>query len=142
MFGRRHFYTYSSPCSQGNDLDDVRISTLPRGFKGISRYDSIDNKDYIILYALPGQSGETIFNFNSTPEVDLANAANVSLTVLGSSVTLNYKLQGINQVTVTTGDKTVEVIIMDKSTALQWNAVDIFGKGDFGGHFAFGTNER
>ena len=142
MFGRRHFYTYSSPCSQGNDLDDVRISTLPRGFKGISRYDSIDNKDYIILYALPGQSGETIFNFNSTPEVDLANAANVSLTVLGSSVTLNYKLQGINQITITIGLKIVEVIILDKDTALRWSVVDIPNGDNFGAFFCIGTNQR
>ena len=123
-------------------MDNVCTFPLSETFAGISHRSSIDNKDYIILYALPGQSGETVFNFGSAPVLNLANAAGVSSTVSGNSVTLNYKLQGINQVTITTGEKTVEVIIMDKSTALQWNAVDIFGKGDFGGHFAFGTNER
>ncbi|KAK7686364.1 hypothetical protein QCA50_010588 [Cerrena zonata] len=107
----------------------------------VMTWTTIDNRDYLILYALPGQSGETVFNFGSTPDVNLDNAPGVTSSISGNSVTLNYKLQGISSVTITSGGKTIEVLIMDKSTALQWNAVDIPGRGNFGGFFSFGTNQ-
>lgn len=103
---------------------------------------TIDNQDYIILYASPGQTGETVFNFVSTPTVDLSNAPGVISKISGNHLTLNYMLQGFGVTTITVGTNKVHVVIMDKTTALQWHASDIAGKGDFGAHFSIGTNQR
>ncbi|CAL1714365.1 unnamed protein product [Somion occarium] len=107
----------------------------------IMTWTTIDNQDYIILYASPGQTGETVFNFVSTPTVDLSNAPGVISKISGNHLTLNYMLQGFGVTTITVGTNKVHVVIMDKTTALQWHASDIAGKGDFGAHFSIGTNQ-
>jgi hypothetical protein len=102
---------------------------------------SIAATDYIILYALPGQTGETVFLFDSKPTVNLSNASNINSTFSNGTLTLQYLLDGSQFVTIEHDNSAIVVIIMDKTVANQWHAPVIPGVGSFSDHFSIGSNE-
>ncbi|KAF7365411.1 Beta-galactosidase [Mycena venus] len=107
----------------------------------IMTWTTIDNTDYIILYAPAGQTGETSFLFNSAPTVDLAAANGVSSSFSNGTLVLSYTLNGSSFVTITLGTTSIVAIILDKPTANQWHAPIIAGPGTFGNFFSIGTNQ-
>ncbi len=123
-------------------MDNVRPNVLGMCTSLTSAPSRIDNRDYIILYAPTGQSGETTFFLPSNFELDMSNAPAVLHSASNGTLTLNYELGVPNFVEITLGSKSVVAIIMDKSTASQWHAPDIPGQGVFGQYFSIGTNQR
>ena len=102
----------------------------------------MDDVEYIVLYALKGQTGETVFILNETPLSVSSSTVNVNHTVSGSTVTLNYILDGASFVTISCGPKSVVAVILEKQVALQWHATDLTGDENFGSYFSVGTNRR
>ncbi|KAE9405356.1 glycoside hydrolase family 35 protein [Gymnopus androsaceus JB14] len=97
--------------------------------------------DYIILYALPGQTGETVFLFDSEPTVDLSNAPNINSTFSNGTLILQYPLNGSQFVTIEHDNSTLVAIIMDKTVANQWHAPVLPSGGSFSNYFSVGSNE-
>lgn len=103
---------------------------------------SIGVTDYIVLYALPGQTGETVFLFDSEPTVDLSDAPNINSTFSDQKLILRYTLDGSQFIPIKQSDNsTLVVIIMDKTVANQWHAPVISSGGLFGNSFSIGSNE-
>ena len=102
---------------------------------------SIGVTDYIILYALPGQMGETVFLFDSEPTVDLSNAPNINSTFSNGTLILQYPLNGSQFVTIEDDNSTLVAIIMDKTVANQWHAPVLPSGGSFSNYFSVGSNE-
>ncbi|TCD69623.1 hypothetical protein EIP91_006848 [Steccherinum ochraceum] len=107
----------------------------------IMTWTTINNQDYIIIYAPSKQTGETVLAFSSQPSVDTTNAIGVNASATGNNVTLNYSLGDPAFTNIRAGGKTVVVVTMQKETALNWHAVDIPGSGTFGNYFSIGTNQ-
>ncbi|KAJ3902306.1 glycoside hydrolase family 35 protein [Lentinula edodes] len=107
----------------------------------IMTWSTVDEIDYIILYAPPTQSGETVFVFDSEPTVDVNNASNVNSTFSNGTLTLQYLLDGSQFVTIKHGNLTLVAIIVDTTIANQWHAPVLPGNGEFGNHFSVGSNE-
>ncbi|KAJ6509031.1 glycoside hydrolase family 35 protein [Mycena sanguinolenta] len=107
----------------------------------IMTWTTIDNTDYIVLYALAGQTGETAFIFDSAPNVNLAGTSGVSSTFSDGTLVLSYTLSGSSFVPITLGSTSIVAIILDKATANQWHAPIIAGPGSFGNYFSVGSNE-
>ncbi|KAJ7175440.1 glycoside hydrolase family 35 protein [Mycena filopes] len=107
----------------------------------IMTWTTIDNKDYIILYAPSGQTGETSFVFSSAPKVSLAGISGVTSTFANGTLVLNYAVNGSAFVPITFGKTSVVAVIMDKPTANQWHAPIIVGSGTFGNFFSVGSNQ-
>ncbi|KAI0788892.1 glycoside hydrolase family 35 protein [Abortiporus biennis] len=110
----------------------------------IMTWTTIGTTDYIILYVLPSQQGETTFIFSGTPPtVDLSNAPNIKQITSESTITLNYVLNGTSAsfVSFSGSGNNLVVMIMDKPTASSWHAVDISSQGNFGAYFSIGTNQ-
>ncbi|KAI0074511.1 glycoside hydrolase family 35 protein [Panus rudis PR-1116 ss-1] len=109
----------------------------------ILTWTTIDNRDFILLYAPSGQFGETVLSLPSAPKVDLSHAPGVSSSVSSNTVTLSntFTPGSSAYASITAGKQAIEVVTLDKSTALKWHAVDIPGKGKFGGHFSVVTNQ-
>ncbi|KAF5316479.1 hypothetical protein D9619_006705 [Psilocybe cf. subviscida] len=105
----------------------------------IMTWTTIDNTDYIIIHAPPGQTGETAFVL-SNPLVNLSDAPGASSKVVNGLLTLNYAVGGIQTVSIKDGETTLVVMIMDKSVANNWHAPIIAGSGNFGNFFSVGTN--
>lgn len=102
----------------------------------------MDDIEYIVFYALKGQTGETVFDLNDPPISISSSTVNVNHTVSGSTVTLNYILDGASFVTISCGPKSVVAVILEKQVALQWHATDLTGDGTYGNYFSVGTNRR
>ncbi|KAJ7264004.1 glycoside hydrolase family 35 protein [Mycena haematopus] len=107
----------------------------------IMTWTTIDNTDYIIFYAPPGQTGETSFLFNSAPNVNLAGTSGVSSTFSNGTLVLSYTLNGSSFVPITLDKTRIVAMILDKPTANQWHAPIIAGPGSFGNFFSIGSNE-
>ncbi|KAH7924781.1 glycoside hydrolase family 35 protein [Leucogyrophana mollusca] len=109
----------------------------------IMTWTSIDETDYIILYALAGQTGETAIQFADRPTVDLTSApnANVQSSYVNGTLTLNYELNASagSPAAVRLGTNLV-LLIMDRDSAAQWHAPVINGGGTFEAYFSIGTN--
>ncbi|KAF9048348.1 glycoside hydrolase family 35 protein [Hymenopellis radicata] len=101
----------------------------------IMTWTTIDDADYLILYAPEGQTGETAFVFDSEPDVDAGDT--VTSDFADGILTLNYTLQGSQFVRI----NDITVILLDKATAYQWHAPLIRGEGIFGDFFSVGSNE-
>ncbi|KAH8093824.1 glycoside hydrolase family 35 protein [Cristinia sonorae] len=107
----------------------------------VMTWTTIDDTDYIVLYALSGETGETVLTFPTKQKANLEAAAGVSATVSESSVTLNYDLGAPSFTRISVGGKNVVVITVQKETAYNWHAVDIPGRGDYANYFGFGTKQ-
>ncbi|KAJ4469138.1 glycoside hydrolase family 35 protein [Lentinula lateritia] len=107
----------------------------------IMTWSTVDEIDYIILYAPPTQSGETVFVFDSEPTVDVNNASNVNATFSNGTLTLQYLLNGSQFVSIKHGNLTLVAIIVDKTVANQWHAPVLPGNGEFRNYFSIGSNE-
>ncbi|KAF9269213.1 glycoside hydrolase family 35 protein [Marasmius fiardii PR-910] len=107
----------------------------------IMTWTTIDNTDYIVLYAGSGEAGETAILLPSTPQVDLSNAPNAKQTFTGSRLVLNYNLIGSQFIRVSGSGTSLVVILLEKLLANQWNAPLISGGGNFGNYFSVGTNQ-
>ncbi|KAJ4474972.1 glycoside hydrolase family 35 protein [Lentinula aciculospora] len=107
----------------------------------IMTWSTIDTTDYIIMYAPPTQTGETVLLFASEPTVDTSNAPNVNSTYSNGTLILQYLLDGIQFVTIEHDNSMLVSIIMDKTVANQWHAPVLPGNGAFGNYFSIGSNE-
>ncbi|KAF8078179.1 glycoside hydrolase family 35 protein [Lyophyllum atratum] len=105
----------------------------------IMTWTTIGNIDYIVLYGPLGQTGETSFRFSNAPVV--SKPPTVISSFSNGTLTLNYSLNGVQFITITSGGNTVVAIILDKATANTWHAPIIPGSGDFGEFFSLGTNQ-
>ncbi|EGO22566.1 glycoside hydrolase family 35 protein [Serpula lacrymans var. lacrymans S7.9] len=109
----------------------------------IMTWTTIDNTDYIILYSMSGQTGETAFRFASEPDVNIINTSDthISTSYTDGTLTLNYNLVASMPVAVVGIGEDVKLLIMDKASAAQWHAPLIEGSGAFSNYFGVGTNE-
>ncbi|KAH7914518.1 glycoside hydrolase family 35 protein [Hygrophoropsis aurantiaca] len=110
----------------------------------IMTWTTIDATDYIIFYALAGQTGETAIIFNQQPTVDLTAASNANVTwnYENDALTLNYDLtSSYGTPSVVRLNSDLVLLIMDRDSAAQWHAPVIDGNNDFGAYFSIGTNE-
>ncbi|KAJ7645563.1 glycoside hydrolase family 35 protein [Mycena polygramma] len=122
--------------SFGNSKTTILYSTAE-----IMAWTTIDDTDYIILYAPSGQTGETSFLFDSAPTVKLAGASGVTSAYSNGTLVLSYTLNGTTFVPITLGNTRIVALLLDKQTANQWHAPVIAGPGPFGNYFSIGTNE-
>ncbi|KAF4569577.1 hypothetical protein EYR40_008555 [Pleurotus pulmonarius] len=107
----------------------------------IMTWTSIGATDYILVYAAPGETGETAFLFDTAPNVNMGTSNTSSSVFNGGVLTLNYGLQGTQFFTIRSGSSTIVVVALDKPTAYTWSAPTISGPGVFGDFFSVGTNE-
>ncbi|KAJ3760155.1 glycoside hydrolase family 35 protein [Lentinula raphanica] len=107
----------------------------------IMTWSTIDATDYIILYAPPSQTGETVISFETQPTVDLSNAPNVNATFSNGTLALQYLLEGSQFVTIENDKAKLVVMIMDKTVANSWHAPLLSGSGAFDNYFSIGSNE-
>ncbi|THV02543.1 glycoside hydrolase family 35 protein [Dendrothele bispora CBS 962.96] len=107
----------------------------------IMTWTTIDDTDYVILYAPAGQTGETVFLSDEEPTVDLSDAPNASSTFSNGALMLNYTLEESHFVSIQINGKPITVILMDKAVANEWHAPVISAEGTFGNYFSVGTNE-
>ncbi|THV02456.1 glycoside hydrolase family 35 protein [Dendrothele bispora CBS 962.96] len=107
----------------------------------ILTWTTIDDTDYIILYAPAGQTGETVFLSDEEPTVDLLDAPIASSSFSNGALVLNYTLDGSHFIHIQIDGKSVTVILMDKTVADRWHAPVISAEGTFGNYFSIGTNE-
>ncbi|KAI0765993.1 glycoside hydrolase family 35 protein [Irpex lacteus] len=108
----------------------------------IFTWTTIDQTDYIILYAPTGQSVEATLTFPGAPTTNTDNAPGISVTTNSSSLTFNTVIESTSwiPVKVNNGVSTV-LIVTDKNTAGSWHAPVIPGSGTFGNYFSIGTNQ-
>lgn len=103
---------------------------------------TIDEKDYLVVYAKPQQSGEIVFILPSAPSVDLANAPNTASSYSDDLLKINTNFRETQFVSISTSDgNDIVLVILEKPTALNWHAPLIPGSGSFGNFFGIGTNE-
>ncbi|KAJ7644336.1 glycoside hydrolase family 35 protein [Roridomyces roridus] len=108
----------------------------------IMTWTTIDDTDYIIFYALPGQTGETSFILNGQEAIaDLTGLSGVASSSVNGTLVLDYSLNGTVFVPITLGESKIVAILLDKDTANQWHAPVIPGSGNFGNFFSVGSNE-
>ncbi|KAF7291695.1 Beta-galactosidase [Mycena chlorophos] len=117
-------------------------TTLLYSTAEIMTWTTIDQTDYVVLYAEAGESGETAFRLSTAPKVAVSHpATNVTSTFANGTLTLNYVLNGSTFVTISEGSTKIVAILLDKATANQWHAPIIPGEGAFGNYFSIGSNE-
>lgn len=107
----------------------------------IMTWTTIDEADYIILYAPLGQTGETTFILPTQPQVSLNEATNISYDWSNGLLRLNYLLNGTNFVDIKFQLVSLRILILDKQTAGTWHAPVIGNGGDFSNYFSIGSNE-
>ncbi|KII85955.1 glycoside hydrolase family 35 protein [Plicaturopsis crispa FD-325 SS-3] len=106
----------------------------------IMTWTTIDDTDFLILYAPAGQTGETAIQFASQPTVDLSSASGASATFDNDTLLLNYPLSGSQFISITLANSSYVLLLLDKTTASQWSAPIISGDGDYGDFFSIGSN--
>ncbi|KAG9123890.1 hypothetical protein FRC07_013609 [Ceratobasidium sp. 392] len=101
---------------------------------------SIDDVDYLVLYAGKGQTGETAMIVQSAPQVNFHGSATVQSTYNATTgvLYLNYALSGSSFVAV---GSNLMVAILEKPVALTWHAPVIAGQGVHGRFYGIGSNE-
>ncbi|KAF7297824.1 Beta-galactosidase [Mycena kentingensis (nom. inval.)] len=105
----------------------------------IMTWTTVDNTDYLILYAPTGQTGETALRFASAPTVTTSNSLDGFTSSFANGIhTLNYALNGSTFVTITQGRTKIIALLLDKPTANQWHAPIIPAVGNFGNFFLAG----
>ncbi|KAI0690966.1 glycoside hydrolase family 35 protein [Cytidiella melzeri] len=108
----------------------------------IMTWSTVDQTDYIILYAPTGQSAEVMLTFSGAPEVNLSGAPGVAATTTNNTLTLNNLVGSPAWIPVTVDGKIVTILaIMDKGTAGLWHAPVIAASGTFGNYFSIGSNQ-
>lgn len=122
-------------------MDDVSplLPCLPHSQAHILG-NSIDDIDYLILYAGKNQTGETAFVYPTAPKVDLHGSRTVQSSYNTSTglLYLNYALSGSSFVSI---GSNVMVAIFEKSIALKWHVPVIAGSGVHGKFYGIGSNE-
>ncbi|KAL1696048.1 glycoside hydrolase family 35 protein [Schizophyllum commune] len=98
----------------------------------------IDSKDFIVLYAGKGQTGQTALLFAEEPDVSTEDGSSVEYSFADGVLTIDYTLDGLEAVSINNGN--LVLLLADKSTANTWSAPDIQGEGDWGKFFSIGTN--
>ncbi|KDR78586.1 hypothetical protein GALMADRAFT_244026 [Galerina marginata CBS 339.88] len=106
----------------------------------IMTWTTIGTTDYLILFAPPGQTGETAIQLSS-PVLNLSAFPNISSRSANGLLTLNYAVGGVKVVPIQNGNNTLTVIIMDKNTAKKWHAPILSATGTFADYFSIGTND-
>ncbi|KAJ3969250.1 glycoside hydrolase family 35 protein [Lentinula raphanica] len=106
----------------------------------IMTWSTIDATDYIILYAPPSQTGETVILFETQPTVDLSNAPNVNAPFSNGTLALQYLSEGSQFVTIENDEAKLVVVIVDKTVANSWHAPVLSGIGMFDNYFSIGSN--
>lgn len=99
----------------------------------------MDDTDYIVLYAKPGQSGETAFILPQSPKVKTSDSSVVS-SFSNDTLLLNYTLSGLKVVDITSGAAKIRVLLMDRDTAGQWHTPILPGKENWSNYFSIGSN--
>ena len=99
----------------------------------------IGDRDYIVLYAQPGESGETVLKFDSEPTVDVSEAPTTTSSYTDGLLALNYALDGDQYIGVQ-GNSSITIVILDKDSAYKWHAPILPGEGDFPNYFSIGSN--
>ncbi|GJJ13402.1 hypothetical protein Clacol_007656 [Clathrus columnatus] len=82
----------------------------------VMTWTTIDNTDYVLLYAPQGQTGETAFVLSTRPQVS-TNGANVSYDWTNGILKMNYLLNGTSFVDVKFQRTSLRVMLLDKQTA-------------------------
>ncbi|KDR80837.1 hypothetical protein GALMADRAFT_135938 [Galerina marginata CBS 339.88] len=106
----------------------------------VMTWTTIGSTDYIVLYAEPGQTGETAIELAS-PVLNLSAFPNVSSRFANGLLTLNYAAGGSQAISIQNGNEALVLVIMDKATAYTWHAPILAGTGTFGNYFSIGTND-
>ncbi|KAG9102571.1 hypothetical protein FRC06_001765 [Ceratobasidium sp. 370] len=106
----------------------------------VMTWTTIDNVDYLVLYAGKNQTGETALVLPSAPQVDLHGSGTVQSTYNSTAgiLYLNYALSGSSFVAV---GSNLMVVILEKRVALTWHAPVIAGQGVHGKFYGIGSNE-
>jgi hypothetical protein len=123
-------------------LDNVRPISSSYGF--VSRFTihiaSIDDIDYLVLYAGKNQTGETALVLANKPNVNLHNSNTVHSAYDNTTglLYLNYALSGSSFVSV---GSNLMVVVLEKPVALTWHAPVIAGDGVHGKFYGIGSNE-
>lgn len=99
----------------------------------------IGDRDYLVLYAQPGENGETVLKFDGEPVVTLADAPSVTSSYDDGLLILNYTLDGDQYIDID-GNRSVTVVLLDKTSAYTWHAPILPGDGDFPNYFSIGSN--
>ncbi|KAF8645087.1 hypothetical protein AX16_008145 [Volvariella volvacea WC 439] len=107
----------------------------------VTTWTTIGATDYIILYSPAGQTGETAFIFASSPTVDISDASGAAFTFADGVMILNYTLNGVHFVKITSEGANLVVVLMDKASANSWHSSIIPGNNEWGNFFSIGTNE-
>jgi hypothetical protein len=116
----------------------------------IYTWTTLEDVEYLILYAKRGQEGETALSFGSLSPNSSVNAIsndpNLSQTFSNGILTLNYVLDGLKVVNITlpssstTKNATLRILLMDRDTAGAWHAPVLTGVGNWGNYFSIGSN--
>ncbi|KAG8740023.1 hypothetical protein FRC12_016131 [Ceratobasidium sp. 428] len=106
----------------------------------IMTWTTIDDVDYLVLYAGKGQTGETALVLPTAPQVDLHGFTTVQSTYNSTAgiLYLNYALSGSSFVSV---GSSLMIAIMETSVALTWHAPVIAGQGVHGNFYGIGSND-
>ncbi|KAG9081614.1 hypothetical protein FS749_007538 [Ceratobasidium sp. UAMH 11750] len=106
----------------------------------VMTWTTIDNVDYLILYAGKNQTGETALVLPSAAQINLHDSSTVQAAYNSTAgiLYLNYTLSGSSFVSV--GSNLV-VAILEKPVALSWHAPVIAGQGAHGKFYGIGSNE-
>ncbi|KAF8578602.1 glycoside hydrolase family 35 protein [Ramaria rubella] len=107
----------------------------------IMTWTTIDDIDYLIVYAPSGQTGETVFSLSSEPTINLNGALNVLSTWTDGTLRLNFALRGSTFVDVSTSRASLRIVILDKDIANTWHAPLLGGEGAFSNYYSIGTNQ-
>ncbi|KZV68017.1 glycoside hydrolase family 35 protein [Peniophora sp. CONT] len=105
----------------------------------ILTWSTIGDRDYLVLYAQPGENGETVLKFDGEPTVDLTEAPAATSSYEDGLLILNYALDGDQYIDIE-GNSTFTVVILDKTSAYNWHAPILAGEGDFPNFFSIGSN--
>ena len=106
-----------------------------------SPLDSIDDRDYLILYAGANEVGETVLRLPRDVTVITTEARTLSYSFMEEGLIINYGVHGSQYVDIVGDGVKLTVIVLEKAVAYSWHAPVIAGVGDFGSYFSIGTNE-
>ncbi|VDB90655.1 unnamed protein product [Peniophora sp. CBMAI 1063] len=105
----------------------------------IMTWTTIGDRDYLVLYAQPGENGETALKFDTEPTVNLTEAPTASSSYDSGLLVLNYALDGDQYIDIE-GNNSITVVVLDKTSAYSWHAPILPGDGDFPNYFSIGSN--
>ncbi|VDB90643.1 unnamed protein product [Peniophora sp. CBMAI 1063] len=118
----------------GTDDTSILYSTTE-----IFTWTTIGDRDYLVLYAQPGENGETVLKLDNEPTVSLTEAPTATSAYEDGLLYLNYALDGDQYIDVE-GNSSTTIIVLDKKSAYNWHAPILPGDGDFPNFFSIGSN--